>query len=143
MNWRAVLISTFISLSLLTGILAQEQIVLDNPSFEGVPHQGGEFMMNRIISVSPFNPIPQWTDCGFKLETPPDLHGNQSNFFGVSRKPQSGNSFLGMVVRYNDTWERVSQELKTPLEAGKCYKMSIYLARETHPTRVPHGKTKG
>lgn len=77
-------------------------------------------------------PIPKWTDCGFKNETPPDLHGTNTGHFNVYGNPYEGVSFLGMVVRFNDTWERVSQKLSSPLRAGKCYKFSIYLSRNLY-----------
>jgi len=116
-----------------TSVSAQEKIYLKNPSFEGSPHSGGEnqfLRLNHLLEVNPFSPIPDWTDCGFKLETPPDLHGFNTGFFNVYRTPYDGVSFLGMVVRFNETWERVSQKLEKPLQAGKCYSFSIHLARD-------------
>ncbi|MDX1684903.1 MAG: OmpA family protein [Saprospiraceae bacterium] len=130
MRCRVVLSGFFLVVFFLKIACGQSKIELQNPSFEGPPHQG-DLPMNYISSVTPFNPIPDWTDCGFKQETPPDLHGDSTGFFGVVRAPQHGRSFLGMVVRYNDTWERVSQKLPEPLIGGKCYKISLYLARDT------------
>lgn len=142
MNWRVVFSTCCFSLMTFLSGNAQVTIELENPSFEGVPHQGQSNLggqLNTISgSVNPFQPIRGWTDCGFKTETPPDLHGANTDFFGVNRTPQDGASFLGMVVRYNDSWERISQKLSRPLEAGKCYKMSVYLARDLSyksPTR--------
>lgn len=140
---RRVVFGTMIaSLFSLSLVQSQKVINLNNPSFEGYPHQGGlgvQQNLNEIMgNVTAFQPIPKWIDCGFKQETPPDLHGDSTNFFGVNRSPQHGNSFLGMVVRYNDTWERISQKLTSPLRAGQCYQLSIYLARDTSyksPTR--------
>ena len=41
-----------------------------------------------------------------------------------------GNSYLGMVVRHNDSYEFLSQELNNSiLSIGKCYKLSAYLSR--------------
>jgi outer membrane protein OmpA-like peptidoglycan-associated protein len=133
MNLRVAtrILVLLLTLGGLTQSEAQTVIELGNPSFEGLAHAGGLLQYNHINSVNPFNPIPQWTDCGFKTETPPDLHGPMTDFFGVKRLPQDGGCFLGMVVRSNDTWERVSQKLSSPLEAGKCYKFSIYLSRDT------------
>ena len=34
-----------------------------------------------------------------------------------------------MVVRDNDTWERVAQHLSTPIQAGTCYSFSLNLSR--------------
>lgn len=97
----------------------QEVIKLTNPSFEGVP----------TCCQTPMG----WTDCGFKGETPPDIQpafDQQNNpFFNVTKKPFDGNTYLGMVVRENETYERVSQKLANPLQAGKCYTFSIMLCR--------------
>lgn len=150
---------SFVKLSWILGLIgfgvistqAQDVIKLRNPSFEGLPHKGQNpdqhpFSHNLRIygnsqygEVNPHSPIPEWTDCGFKRETPPDLHGTNTNFFDVMGQPYDGNSFMGMVVRYNETYERISQRLSQPLEAGKCYKFSIYLARNLYyksPTAI-------
>lgn len=90
-----------------------DSIILTNPSFEGQP----------MASRTPYG----WVDCGFKGETPPDIQ--PSGTFMVTREAFSGNTYLGMVVRDNDTWERVSQRLTTPIQAGTCYSFTIYLCR--------------
>lgn len=87
-------------------------IYLTNPSFEDMPQPG--------------RPPIGWMDCGFERETPPDVQPGQ---FGVSKAPQHGNSYLGMVVRANETWEAVTQRLSRPMEKGKCYEFSLYLCR--------------
>ena len=88
-------------------------IYLTNPSFEDLPRH----------STAPRG----WIDCGFNGESAVDVH--PSGTFAVVKQPQDGNTYLGMVVRDNDTWEMVSQPLSTPMQAGKCYEFSIYLAR--------------
>ena len=97
---------------------SSDPINLVNPSFEDFPRQGH---------------APRgWFDCGFPEETPPDVQPSDitnSPFFKVSKRPQHGNTFLGMVVRDNDTWEKVSQRLSAPIEGGSCYEFSIYLSR--------------
>lgn len=93
---------------------AQEvEIQLDNPSFEDIPRHSRE---------------PRyWTDCGWPSESPPDV---QPDFtFQVTKQAFSGNTYLGMVTRDNDTWESVGQLLNSPLEDGKCYEFSIKMAR--------------
>ena len=100
-------------------VLAQEKpIYLNNASFEDFPRPGRE---------------PRgWYDCGrvnFPNETPPDVHPVLDNpSFEVTKRAQDGDTYLGLVVRENDSWESVAQRLSTPLEAGKCYTFSIYLA---------------
>ena len=90
-----------------------DTIRLVNPSFEGQPQ----------ASKPPFG----WLDCGFKGQTPPDVQ--PSGTFSVTRPAYNGNTYLGMVVRNDDTYERVSQKLSKPLKKGDCYDFSIYLCR--------------
>lgn len=97
-----------------TGVLAQDSpILLNNPSFEDFPRH----------SHAPVG----WYDCGFPNESAPDVHPN--SFFEVSTVPQDGDTYLGLVVRDNDTWEAVSQRLSTSLQKGKCYEFKLHLAR--------------
>ncbi len=102
--------------------LAQgEPIELNNSSFEDFARPGQQ---------------PRgWYDCGdinFPLETPPDVHpiddDSGRNNFGVTKKAFDGDTYLGMVVRENDSYESVAQRLKKPLMPGKCYSFSIYVA---------------
>jgi len=93
-------------------------ITLINPGFEDFPRQG--------------KPPKGWQDCGFEGETPPDVQPSDlisASYFEVSKAAFEGNTYLGMVVRDNDTWERVSQRLSSPLEAGQCYEFSLHLCR--------------
>jgi len=92
-------------------------IQLTNPSFEGRPNAGGRSMY-----------IAGWNDCGkflFPGESAPDL---QPGFFLVDLAAQDGDTYLGMVVRDNDTHESVTQPLYKPLKANSCYAFSLYLA---------------
>jgi len=103
-------------------ITAQEVVRLQNPSFEDVPRKGGEFSA----------PIKAWHDCGlskFPGESPPDIHPVPSNAWEVSKDAYDGQTYLGMVVRYNDTYESLSQALSSAIEGGVCYNFSAYLAR--------------
>lgn len=112
---------------------SSDPINLVNPSFEDFPRQGH---------------APRgWFDCGFPEETPPDVQPSDitnTPFFDVSKRPQNGNTYLGMVVRDNDTWERVSQRLSAPLEEGSCYEFSIFLSRSElyeSQSRTTHKET--
>ncbi len=108
------------SISFLFGQL--DTIHFTNPSFEGQPLEGG------IINKG--NYLPRgWRDCGFRGETPPDVHPVRGGNFSVAKSPAHGNTYMGMVVRDNDTWEKMSQRLEKPLKAGKCYSLSVALAR--------------
>lgn len=93
-----------------------EAIYLTNPSFEDMPRHSKE-------------PVG-WYDCGgdlFPGESPPDVQ--PSGEFSVTKPANHGGTYLGMVVRDNDTWESVSQKLSRPLKRGQCYEFSLDLAR--------------
>jgi outer membrane protein OmpA-like peptidoglycan-associated protein len=87
-------------------------IKLLNSSFEDEPE----------ISKTPF----MWKNCGDPAESAPDV---QPSGWMVDRPAFDGRTYLGMVVRDNDTWESVGQKLQKPLEANKCYEFSIYLSK--------------
>lgn len=88
-------------------------ITLTNPSFEDIPRH----------SHTPRG----WYDCGFPGESAPDTQPDPT--FQVAKSAQHGDTYLGMVVRDNDTWEAISQKLSRSLEKDKCYEFSIFLAR--------------
>ncbi|HMX39360.1 MAG TPA: OmpA family protein [Saprospiraceae bacterium] len=90
-------------------------IYLQNPSFEDT----------RAPGRTPAG----WTDCGAAQESPPDV---QPGSFDVTTLPKHGTSYLGLVVRDNETWEAVSQRLSRPLEANQCYEFSIDLCKAEH-----------
>ncbi|MBK6545303.1 MAG: OmpA family protein [Saprospiraceae bacterium] len=112
---------TALFICLLSTIHAQNSndIFLQNGSFEGSPQ----------CCQAPNG----WVDCGHKGETPPDIQpalGNGNTpLFSVTKIAFQGNTYLGMVVRENETYERVAQRLIKPLLKGKCYSFSIYLCR--------------
>lgn len=92
-----------------------------NASFEGIPAQG--------TNPDDFN-LNSWKNCGFPGQTPPEIHpGEGEGFFGVTTLPYDGETYLGLVVRDNDTWEAVGSMLGTPLVANQQYKFSIAACR--------------
>lgn len=116
MRSRSILLSALVLVFGGTSSFAQAQdnkIYLKNASFEDAPRN----------SQTP----KEWIDCGFPGESQPDVH--PSGDFGVTMLPQHGETYLGLVVRDNSTWEKVSQRLTSPMEGGKCYEFSIYLAK--------------
>ncbi len=102
--------------------MAQKFIELDNPSFEDTP----------VVSQVPVG----WVDCGFPGESPPDV---QPGGFHVIKQADDGETYLGMVVRDNGTYEAVSQELNEPLLPGKLYELRLVLARA--PTFISLSRT--
>jgi len=119
---RANLVFLFIMFAFFAGIAQDEPIVLMNPSFEGIP-KGGDVR-------EPFS-LQGWIDCSDEGQSPVDIHSGEvdNTFFNVTTKPFHGNSYIGLVVRDNDTWEKVSQRLSKPLLKDKCYEFSMYVAR--------------
>ncbi len=103
-------------------------IHLNNPSFEDKPRAGG-------VTTYGYLPIKGWYDCArtvYPGQTPPDIHPHPDAWM-VSVGPADGKTFLGMVVRNDEqeSHEFLSQALELPLEGGKCYEFSIYLAQST------------
>lgn len=119
---RRVLCLALILIYLLVKGGAQDTIRLKNGSFEDTPHRGDR---------SYWTGIKGWFDCGpennFMRESPPDIHPN--GFWNNHLEASVGKTYLGLVARDNGTYESVSQKLKIPLQAGKCYKGTIHLAR--------------
>ncbi len=112
-------------ISMLADTTAQREINFYNPSFEDTPQHS--------------KPPAGWTDCGPPTETPPDVH--PGNFFSVTAPPYHGNTYVGMVVRNDDTWESIAQRLPAPLRRGECYNMSAALMRS--PVYVSHNRKTG
>jgi outer membrane protein OmpA-like peptidoglycan-associated protein len=91
-------------------------INLTNPSFEDIPRAGSKG------GTAPAG----WYDCGPQTESSPDI---QPGFFDVIKPPSNGISYLGLVVRDNETYESVSQRLSQPIVAGNCYEWNLDLSR--------------
>ncbi|MFM9950104.1 MAG: hypothetical protein ACKV1O_19370, partial [Saprospiraceae bacterium] len=73
------------------------------------------------------HPPIHWYNCGFPGESPPDVQPDLT--FNVSKEAYHGETYLGMVVRDNNTCEAVSQKLAQPMQIAQCYQLEIYLAR--------------
>ena len=112
MRLSGLLILILGSIQFCFGQGEDEVIKLNNASFEDI----------RRHSHVPSG----WYNCGFITESEPDV---QPGFFDVTLDPKDGMSYLGMVVRENETWEAVAQELSQPLVNNSCYEFSISLAR--------------
>ncbi|MBK8192450.1 MAG: hypothetical protein IPK76_04365 [Lewinellaceae bacterium] len=101
-------------LALPFALAAQKEVTITllNPSFEDVPKD----------SETPSG----WYDCGKSGESPPDV---QPGSFSVTKAPSHGNTYLGLVVRDNETWEGVAQRLSRPLEKDQCYEFTMDMCR--------------
>jgi len=114
---KTTFLATLISFFFTTTIFCQSEVIhLKNPSFEDYPRASR---------------IPEgWIDCGFPGESPVDTQ--PSGEYGVNQVPADGQSYLGMVVRDNDTWEGVGQKLSTPFISGQCYAFKINLCQSNN-----------
>lgn len=119
---RILLILIFASNTI--GLWAQTDVItLSNPSFEDTPRLGSNVTPIKIIG---------WYDCGlmnFPSESAPDIH--PKDFWGNRKQASHGETYLGIVVRDNETWESVSQKMSSPMKAGQCYRFSIELSRSS------------
>jgi len=106
---------TLICLMVFSSLFGQDVIKLDNPSFEGIPGPG--------------QAPDGWINCGYNEESASDiLPGIQNRFFGVSTKAYDGDTYVGMVVRNNDTRESVGQLLDSSLQKDSTYRFRVFLA---------------
>lgn len=119
---RTTIYTALLLLFLTPASQSQDTIRLENPSFEDIPRAGG-------IGYS--GPIEGWQDCGlaaFPGESAPDIHPHPEAW-KVDVKPADGKTFLGLVVRLNDSWEFIGQKLSNPIQADMCYSMTVQLTR--------------
>jgi hypothetical protein len=126
----------FLVLNTLLGQNINDTIHIINGSFEGVPG----------CCKSPTG----WIVCGFEDETPPDIQPllpPEKPLFGVTLKAVHGDTYIGMVIRQNGTYESIDQKLTKPLKADNCYYFSIYLShspiynsgtRENYKILIPY-----
>ncbi len=108
MNYWLIVVMIFACIS----AKCQNTITLKNPSFEGKPR---------------YSQLPKgWRNCGFFEQTPPDT---QPGSFEVAKPAFDGNTYIGLIVRKDGTWESFGQAIQNHMHAGKCYEFSIHLAR--------------
>jgi hypothetical protein len=110
---KTCLLVLLVCFSFLSNTTAKGGIYLVNPSFEDT---------HPMHSKTPWG----WHNCGFPEESPPDI---QPGSFSVTKEAKDGKTYVGLVVRDNDTWEAVAQRVSSPLEKGKQYSFSVFLAR--------------
>ena len=84
--------------------------LLKNPSFNGINGYDAQ--------------ISGWEWCN--SSSTPDI---QPNVWGVNTPAQEGTTYVGLTCLGDGTWEGIAQQFSAPLQAGQCYKLSLYLAR--------------
>jgi hypothetical protein len=125
MKINIILCITFLAFQ----VCAQKNVKILNGSFEGIPQRG---MSDNDEYLSWFD-LENWFDCGFHIfkgESPPDLHPH--NLWGNTQKPSDGETYIGMVVRDNLSFESIGQKLSQKLDTSKCYKIAIDLSKAAH-----------
>lgn len=85
------------------------QISFDNASFEGTPSDAT---------------IPSGWFAATEGTTPDILPG----YWGVYEDPEDGESYVGLIVRPDGSYESIGQRLKQKLDKGGCYTLSMDLA---------------
>lgn len=107
----------FLFLNILSSaIVAQNEVIpLNNGGFEDEPR---------------YAKAPKgWYNCGAPEESPPDIHPIPDSDFQVTHRANEGRTYIGLVVRDNQTTEAVGQRLKTKLKKDQCYQISLMLCR--------------
>ncbi len=111
----------FILLFNATFTFAQtDTIRLENPGFKGKTMRGGETIWM----------LKGWMDFGrinFPSETSPDIHPQE--FWQVRKPAKEGKTYLGLVVRDNETYEGVGQKLPSPFLANQSYEMMLWMSQ--------------
>lgn len=103
----------FIFLSAYQEADAQQSFTLQNSSFEKDKPNAGHTPTG-------------WFNLGASSESPPDI---QPGAFDVTLKAQDGKTYVGMVVRDNNTWEGIGQRLRGWLKKDSTYTFSLWLTR--------------
>lgn len=108
---------------LLIGITASGQITLNNPSFEDEP-------ADATVPMG-------WFPCA--PGTTPDI---LPGFWGVYSDPSEGETFVGLITRFDGSYESIGQRFSERLDKENCYSFMIDLAQSktyagyTEPLKV-------
>ncbi len=102
-------------------IIAQNSktIVLENPSLESIRRAG---ISNGMAPNG-------WLDCSMSNQTSVDL---QPGYFEVNTPPKDGESYVGMIVRENDTYEAITQKMENEFQGLQAYRVTVHLAKSNN-----------
>lgn len=114
-----MILRTFLFIFLMAETLCAQEIKLKNNSFEAKPQPG---LNPDFVNPTLFG-MPGWLNCGSVNETAPDIQPGQFECF---EQPFNGLSYIGLVVRDNNSCESIGQELSSPMKAGQAYTFSVY-----------------
>ncbi|HLF65754.1 MAG TPA: hypothetical protein VI603_18480 [Saprospiraceae bacterium] len=105
--------------------MGQVEVPLVNGSFEGTPTMG-TYPNGLKLTIAGWQ---NWSP--FELKSPPDIHGAHTNYWNVQRFPFHGETYVGLVIREDETWECIAQSLQEPLEEGGHYSILMYTCRDS------------
>ena len=119
-----LLVLVFALVSCVMAIGQMDTIYIKNGGLEGFPKVGEP-------------PSLSWIPCNGgnqdgETKRSPDTHDGlgTKELYWVVTQPYEGDTYVGMVVRDDESWESISQHLKVNhLKANSCYEMSIHLSR--------------
>jgi hypothetical protein len=93
--------------------------------------QGGvNTIYNQSFENLEGHSIAPWYDCGsskFAGEASPVLYDEYT--YKDMHKPAHGLAYIILKTKDNGTYEQIAQSLDFPLEKGKCYMLSVELAK--------------
>ncbi len=103
--------------------IAQIAVPLLNPSFEisSAPTDAVDRNAHEVVPS-----WENWAAKNFPGQDPPEVYsGNTTRH--IHQDAQDGDTYIGLTVRKNDSWESIGQELQVPLAGGQHYSLSLYL----------------
>lgn len=87
--------------------------------------------------------IPHWQNEGIQGATPPDLHILNQNKWGVTQTPADGEKYVGLVTRFHESYEGISQKLKRALHEHQEYMFTLQVCTfaeyEMQEAPIPEG----
>lgn len=94
----------------LLSFSVQSQITLNNPSFEDEP-------ADATVPMG-------WFPCA--PNTTPDI---LPGFWGVYSDPSDGETFVGLITRFDGSYESIGQRFSERLDPDNCYSFNVDLAQ--------------
>lgn len=129
--------STFYFLVMIgISAIGQDTILLTNPSFEENLRDENHNSLNQ--------PPTGWIDCGihmFPKSTPIDILPNR--FWSKPNEIHDLETYIGMVVRQDSSYESIGQKLQSNLQVDSCYQIEYFVSRsDNYWSYVSNSKEK-
>ena len=95
--------------AMMASMSSAQSITLNNPSFEDEPSD----------ATTPMG----WSAC--TDTTTPDIF---PGYWGVYEEASDGDTYVGLIIREDRSYEAIGQRVSAKMETDKCYKFTIDLA---------------